>query len=103
MRWILDKLIYALVLLICISNADALRIARPITLNHPINEEQVNEINNIFEDLFDMQTGRYELDIVTTSKTQAKNGELWLIQTGNTVRIQYRAGTHVYTLTPDGF
>ena len=97
------RLLLILLFLFISVNAYAVRISRPITFRHPIDKDEVDEINNIFEQIFLMQEGRYEADIVSTTKTNAKNGELWLIATGSTVKIQFKAGGHVYTLSPDGF
>jgi len=100
----LDKrLLIVLFVLFITATAHAVRIARPIQLTHPLDEKQINEVNNILEDVFNMQQGRYELDIVTTTKTNAKNGEMYFIQTGNTVRIHFKANNQIFTVSPDGF
>ena len=99
----MNKLLIVLVILLLASTAWALRIPRPIVLKNPPTEDQIAQLNRFLEDVWNMQGGRYEMDIVATSKTAAKNGEAWLIKTGSVVRLQYRANNHVFTITPDGF
>lgn len=98
-RWIYASLI----LLLLVGTAEARRISRPDSFKLPWTEEQVTNISNTLEDIFLMQKGRFEFDIVTTTKTNANNGEIWMIQTGSTVYIQYKAADHIFSITPDGF
>ena len=78
------------------------RIIRPTPMSMPLTEDQVNELNEFLEDLWNLQNGEYNFDIVTTTKLKAQGGDIWLIQTGSTVYIQYKANGRVYTITPDG-
>lgn len=82
------------------TTAWALRINRPPSLSYPITQDEVSQLNRYLEDLFNIQNGRFELDVVTTSKSAAKNGEVWIIDSGATVSIQYKAKGNVYTITP---
>jgi len=84
-------------------NSYAIRISRPTTFQLPWTDEQVGDLNNVIEQIFLMQQGRYEMDIETTAKSNANNGEAWLVITGNTVRIQFKGDGRVYTVTPDGY
>jgi len=93
----------SLILLLLTSPSEARRISRPDTFKLPWSEEQVTNISNTLEDIFLMQKGRYEMDIVTTPKTDANNGEMWLLITGSTVYIQFKGADHIFTLTPTGF
>lgn len=92
-----------ILLLVTVENVKALRVARPAKLKYPLTEEQITDLNNTLEQLFDMQGGRYEADIETSTKSNANEGEIWLIKTGSTVYIQYKGNNRVYTLTPQGF
>ena len=104
MRLILSKIIFYVVLfLVLVFPVYALRATRPPSLKSPITQDQVSELNRYLEEMWNMQYGRYEADIVTTSKSSAKNGEIWLIQTGSTVRLQFKGADHVFTISPDGF
>ena len=58
----------------------------------------MSQLNQTLEDLWNITNGRIELDIKTTPKTNARNGEMWLILTGQTVRVQIKANNRVYTL-----
>lgn len=90
-------LLFIAVLLIA-SNVYALRVSRPPKLTNPLDDGQVNQLNEYLEQIWYMQQGRHELDIVTTAKTNARNGEIWIIQTGAICRIQIKANNRVYTM-----
>ena len=99
----LDKKIIIFVCLLLISTSVwAYRIKRPLRLELPLTEEQVKELNNMMEEVFLLQQGRYEVDVVTTTKTNAKNGEMWILSSGGTFRLQTKAGDAVRSvnLTP---
>ena len=83
-------------------DTEAYRIPRPENFNLPWTEEQMKKHNDSHEDLWNLQNGEFNFDIVTTSKIGANNGDLWFIQTGPTVRLQFKANNHVWTITPDG-
>ena len=74
-----------------------LRVNRPYTLSYPITEEQVSQLNRYLEDIWNIQNGRFELDVVTTPKNNARNGEVWMIQTGATVRLQWKGNGTIFT------
>lgn len=98
-----NKLYIILVILAIFAyKADAFRIPRPNTFSLPWTEEQMQQHNEAHEDLWNLQNGEFNLDIVTTSKTNALNGDFWLIQTGATVRLQYKGNGIVWTISPDG-
>jgi len=98
----MKKLILILFFISFCSTVYALRIARPLVLSYPITQEQVSQLNRYLEDVWNMQSGRYEMDTVTSTKTNSRNGEMWMIKTGPTIRIQYKSGDHIFTITPDG-
>lgn len=91
--------IFFIVLFIA-TTSHALRVSRPPTLVFPIEEDQVSQINKFNEDMWLMQYGRFELDTSVDSKTDAKNGEFWAINTGVNVLIQLKADDTVYSFTP---
>ena len=97
----MKKLSIVIILILLCSNVFAWRMGRPITLTYPLDERQVRRLNDILQDLWNASNGRLNLDVVTTTKTNADNGNVWLMQTGAVVRIQYRANNTVYTVTPD--
>lgn len=81
----------------------AFRMERPITLTYPLDTRQVRKLNDTLQLMWDIQNGRQNFDVVTTSKTAADNGDLWIIQTANIAYIQIKSNDHVYTFTPDGY
>lgn len=91
------KVIVMLVIMNIATLGYALRVARPPTLTMPLTQDQLTQMNNYMEDIWDMQNGRFELDIVTTSKNSAKNGEIWIKKTGSTYYLEFRAGDAVRT------
>jgi len=91
-----------LVIILMATNVFALRVSRPPVLSNPIEEDQISQLNKFLEDMWLMQYGRFELDIVTTTKTDAKNGEIWILNAGgDSYKLQYKAGDAVHTITPD--
>lgn len=88
--------------LILATNVYALRVARPLILKHPLTEDQVSQLNRFLEDIWNMQYGRFEIDVVTSPKTNAKNGEFWMLETGSAVRVQFKAQDSIWTLVPEG-
>ena len=80
-------------------NAWALRASRPLMLSYPVNQDQISQLNKYLEDIWNMQSGRFELDIVTTSKSSSKNGEIWIYNNAGTYSIQVKAGDVVRSVT----
>jgi len=68
----------------------------------PWTSEQMKQHNEAHEDLWNLSNGEYNFDIVTTSKTNADNGDVWILQTGSVARIQFKAIDRVFTLVPEG-
>lgn len=92
-----------ILLAIILLTATGFRISRPPLFSHPVDEEQIKKLNVYLEDLWNLQNGEFNFDITTTPKTNADNGDIWFVQTGSIIRMQYKAGGHVYTVSPDGF
>ena len=82
------------------TSAGAYRISRPPTLSHPIGKEQVTQLNASLEDIFNLTNGKFNLDIVTTTKTNADNGDIWIFNDGGTYKLEFMAGDSVRTITP---
>jgi len=78
----------------------AFRMSRPPTLSHPIDQEQVNQLNASLEDIFNLTNGKFNLDIVTTTKTDAMNGDIWIRNNAGTYLLEFKAGDAVRTITP---
>jgi len=102
MRWTLGNynLFILLILLFCVTQVNALRISRPTEFQLPWTDEQVNDLNDTLEEVQNMQAGRFELDIVTTTKTNAKNGEIWIFNDSGTYKLEFKANDVVNTITP---
>lgn len=96
----MKKTIITLLFLGVVTSAYALRVARPISLTYPITKEQVVQLNRNLDDLWNITNGRFELDITTTSKSNARNGEIWILNDGGTYKLQFKAGDAVRTITP---
>ena len=73
------------------------RVPRPPLLSLPLDQSQINQLNDYITDIWNLTNGEYNFDIETTTKTNASNGDIWLIQTGNIVRIQWKANGRVFT------
>lgn len=96
------RLITIILLLMTVLTATAFRIVRPPQISLPLDRDQVNQLNNFTEDVWNLQNGEFNFDISTTVKTNADNGDMWFIITGGTVRLQFKANNHVWTISPDG-
>ena len=96
------KILIILVVLNIATMGYALRVSRPLALTMPITQDQLNQLNVYLSDIWNIQNGRVEFDIVTTSKTGAKEGEIWIYNNAGTYSIQTKAGGVVRSaaLTP---
>ena len=94
------SLFLTVVFLLCASTVWALRISRPIILSFPPTQDEVKQLNRNLEDLWNIQNGRFELDIVTTTKSNVRIGEIWILNNAGTYSLQFKAGDSVRTLTP---
>jgi len=92
-----NRLLWTVLIILLATNAFGLRASKPIALKYPITEEQITQLNDFLQDIWYMQNGRAELDVVTSPKTNANNGEVWMIMTGGNVRLQFKANNQVYT------
>ncbi len=99
----MNRIPILIIILLLATNAYSLRMGRPFTLKHPIDEEQISQLNKFLEEIWLMQNGRYEMDIVTTTKTSSNPGEVYIIQTGAISSIQWRANGRTYTIRADGY
>ena len=89
-----------LILILWASLAWGFRVQRPPTLTLPLDQSQISQLNRYLEDIWKLQQGEFNLDIVTTSKTNSQNGDFWIIRTGAMARIQYKSGDHIFTIQP---
>ena len=80
-----SKFWLVLIAFLLASNVYAFRISRPTTFILPWTEEQMAQLNDTLEDIWLLQLGEFNLDIVATTRSKANNGDFWLIQTGTTV------------------
>src|SRR3990167_3473904 len=95
----LNNLLTIFLLCLITTNVFAYRISKPLSLTYPITEEQISQLNRFLEEIWILANGRFELDVVTTTKSAAKNGELWIFNDGGTYKLQFKAGDAVRTIT----
>jgi len=93
------RLSYFLIGLLVASSL-SFRMSRPPTLSHPIDQDQVNQLNASLDDIFNLTNGLINLDIVTTTKTNAANGDIWIFNDSGTFKLEFKAGDAVRTITP---
>jgi len=77
------------------------RMSKPTTFSHPMDEKQVTKLNSLLLDLWNIDNGRQNLDIVTTDRTNADNGDIWILTTGNLARIRFQAADRTWTINPE--
>lgn len=81
----------------------AYRIPRPPLLSKDWTDDDINKLNESLDDIWNLQLGEFNFDIVTTTKTNADNGDLWIIDSGITSTwIQFKANDLIYTVTGGG-
>jgi Tfp pilus assembly protein PilE len=96
----MKKTIIIIFLLFAISiQAYGMRIQKPRHFTYPMNEADVKELNSIFEQLFLMQQGRFELDKVTTTKSSANTGEIWIRQNGGLNYLEVMVDGTIYSIS----
>lgn len=98
MRKLLIVLV-VLLLLLCVQ-VMAFRIPRPPKFSIPWTQDQVNQLNDSLEWIWNLQNGEFNFDIVTTTKSNAGNGDMWIL-TGATAQIQIKVNGNIYTFNPD--
>ena len=79
------------------------RIARPPVFTLPWTDSQMTQLNDYHASLWNLQNGEFNLDVVTTSKTGAQNGDIWILMTGITSTIQWKSNNIVYGIRADGY
>lgn len=67
----------------------AMRVVKPPYFTDITQPDQRSQLNKFIEDTWLMQGGRFELDTVTTPKTNANDGELWIEDTGQVAGIGF--------------
>jgi len=82
-----------------ITDIYAIRVSRPPKLSKKLAPNEISQLNDYLESIWNLQNGEFNFDIVTSSKTNADNGDLW-IKTPQLAEIQYKAGDIIYTLSP---
>ena len=92
------KYIIAIFILLAAHDIFAYRISTPPTLNYPITEEQVKALNKYLSDVSNLTNGLYEMDVVTTTKTNAQQVEFWIVETGSVSTVQFKNNGHIYTV-----
>ena len=97
------RYLLTIIMVLLATNLFAYRVSAPLKLAYPLTEEQVNQLNKYLSDIHDLTNGRYEMDIVTTTKSGAAEGEFWVIQTGSNSYVQFKNNGHIFTLRPAGF
>jgi len=98
---VLKYTVIIFLLITWVSTSYAWRMSRPITLTHPLDERQVRNLNDILQDIWNLGNGRLNLDIVTTTKSNPDNGDVWIFDDSGIMKIQARIGGTTYTWTSD--
>ena len=95
--------IVIIAVMILATNLYAFRMQKPFTFTHPLDAGQIEKLNALALDIWNITNGRQNFDTVTVAKTRPDNGELYILTTGSTARIIFRSGDQNFTITPDGF
>ena len=93
----MNKWVWIFIILFLCREVYALRVNQAPRLSNPPTQEEISVLNKFLADIWNITNGRYQLDVVTTPKTNAKNGELWVIFTSPTGRLQWKANDTIFT------
>ena len=96
------RLLVFLFFMLSASTAFGYRIPRPVPLNLPLTEDQVNQLNDAQENVWNLTNGEFNLDEVSTTKSRAGNGDFWILATPITSKIQFRSDDTIYTVCNEG-
>ena len=98
----MKKLYFIAFLLLITCTADAFRIPRPNRYSLPLTQDQINQINDDLDNIWQLSNGEFNLDEETTAKTQAENGDFWILATPITSKIQFKSEDTVFTICNEG-
>src|SRR3990167_9344521 len=97
-----QTLIFLFLIFLSAGVAWSFRIARPPVFTLPWTDSQMTQLNDYHASLWNLQNGEFNLDVVTTPKTGAQNGDIWILMTGITSTIQWKSNNIVYGIRADG-
>jgi len=95
--WIFSSLVVVLVFLM--GTAYGLRIAKPPTFTDLTNPVQLSRLNEILEQLWNVTNGRFNFAVLTANPSSTDNGDVWIIESGSTHELRWKAGDTVYSVT----
>ena len=107
-RWMLNKkfiigFIIGIILVTTV-NVYSFRVIKPPKLNYPLDVTQVAKLNQVIEGLWDVNTGRYTLEVITSvpTSTNANEGDIRVYYSGSTYRIYFFADGGWRYINADG-
>lgn len=80
------------------SSVYAFRIGKPPRFTKLDDPVQLTQLNNVLEDLWLITNGRISLDTRTTDGN-VDNGDIWILESGSTHQLKWRAGGITYAVT----
>lgn len=93
MRFLIGFLVASLIF--C-SVGYALRLSTPPKINLPLTTDDITHLNNYLEDIFNLTNGRFSVNVVSTDPSSPRNGDIWILESGATHRLKWRAGGVTY-------
>jgi len=95
----MKKLIAITALILIISGTSyAFRASKPPVFTKLDDPVQLTNLNNTLEDLWNITNGRISIDI-RASDGNVDNGDIWIIDSGSTHQLRWRAGDVTYSVT----
>ena len=77
----------------------AFRTSSPPVLTDLTNPNQITQLNNFLEQIWNITNGRYTVEVRSADPTNIDNGDLWILESGSTHQLKWRAGGVTYAVT----
>ena len=84
------------VLLVVTVNTYAFRTASPTVFTDLQDENQLVELNNLLDNLWQITNGRYTTEVRSADPTNIDDGDVWILESGATHQLKWRAGGVTY-------
>ncbi len=95
MSWMWNKFIIGFIVgfILATTTVSGFRMMKPPRFTEPLDSNQISRLNDILEDMWNITTGRYSAEIITSvpASTNATEGSIKVYYSGSTHRIYWFA------------
>ena len=75
------------------------RAPKPPTFTKLDDSNQLTQLNNFLEQIWNITNGRITTEVRSTDPTNIDNGDTWILESGSTHQFKWRAGGVTYAVT----